>query len=139
MEYLKEKISEYKDIWSIEEYIKKWKEEKLQKLVDNLLEREWIEDEKCSWTKVKIWEVNNSSIYIYNISEKYIKNNSCTIYIFIWLIRKSKYKLDFNFNLSNMYTWDYNEETSLRIKNIKLNKNIFIQDKKIKNGILCEN
>jgi hypothetical protein len=131
MEFLKEKLKESSDVLSLDKYIKNWEEEKLWELVDNILETEWLDLEKCKWTKEIIWEINWNEIFIYNVSEKYISNNKAEIYIYIWGKRKNNYKLEFYYNIWKMITWDYREDVPYRIKDVYLKYDtIFIQNKK---------
>jgi hypothetical protein len=130
MEFLKEKLKESSDVLSLDKYIKNWEEEKLWELVDNILETEWLDLEKCKWTKEIIWEINWNEIFIYNVSEKYISNNKAEIYIYIWGKRKNNYKLEFYYNIWKMITWDYTEDVPYRIKDVYLKYDtIFIQNK----------
>ena len=132
MEYLKQHLGRLPSVLSREEYEKIWKEEKLASLVDYILEKDWIEDEKCSWKKENIWEVNWNEVFVYNISDKYITENSAYVFIYIWNRRKNKYKLNFEYNLWKMITWDYSEDRPFRLENVVLKQNIFIQNKENK-------
>jgi len=106
---------------------------KYWKYVDHIMETTWIELEKCSWKKRKIWEVNGNAIFIYEISKKYIKENSAEIFIYIWWKRKNNYRISFEYDVWKMITWDYLEERFNRIENsIIFYDRILIQDKKTK-------
>jgi len=138
MEYLKEKIKNRKDIPSFEEYCSE--EELLKNYVDEILLNYWIDDEKCSWAKIKIWNISNNDIFIYKISDNYISETEASVYLYIWWIRKNTYKLHFTYHISNMITWDFTEKDSLkRVEHVILDNNIFIQDKKTKRWKLLWN
>jgi len=136
MEYLKQHLGKLPSVLSKEEYERKWKEEQLACLVDSILEKDWIEDEKCSWKKEKIWEINWNEIFVYNISDKYITDYKATVFIYIWNRRKNKYKLNFEYKLWKMITWDYLEDRPFRLENVILKQNIFIQNKNNKKWYL---
>jgi len=101
--------------------------------VDYIMSEKWIELEKCSWNKKNIWEVNWNQIFIYKISKKYMTKNNAEIYIKIWGNRENKYRINFDFNIWEMNTWDYKENHNKRVeKTIVFYDRILIQDKKTK-------
>ncbi len=138
MEYLKEQIKNRKDVPSFKDYCSE--DELLKNYVDDILLNHWIDDEKCSWDKVKIWNINNNNIFIYKVSDKYINESEAYIYLYIWWFRKNSYKLHFTYKISDMITWDFSDDDKLkRVEHVILDKNIFIQDKKTKKWKLLWN
>jgi len=113
-------------------YSENW-QNKYWDYVDSILSSVWIELEKCSWKKIKIWNVEWNDLFVYEISNKYIKDNMADIYIHIWWKRNNNYRINFQFNIWEMKTWDYTEIHQNRIeKSIVFYDSILIQDTKTK-------